>query len=111
MRSFIITVTFSSCLFASFGYAEEDSTNCKAPIKDGVGLNASEQCFLDLMRSRCDGLDECLVRCLTSGKFRGVTEEGETWGIGGGCFHQCNYGGRSEWKAPEGTEECNLQHP
>ena len=111
MRSLNFTVIFAFFLFTGVGNAEEDSTNCEAPIRDGVELYESEQCFLNLLRSRCEGRDECFVRCLTSGEHRWVNEKGETVSIGGGCFHLCDYGGRSGWEAPIGTEDCYIKGP
>jgi len=98
-------------MVSEFACAEEQSGKCDAPVKDGVELFANEECLLGLVRDRCKGRDECFVRCLTGGEHRRVNENGDTVNIGGGCFHICDYAGKSGWEFPLDSEQCGYERP
>lgn len=70
---------------------------CKYAILDKNKQNKELMCVLDLLRSRCNKIDDCYVYC--HGNDVGVD-------IGGGCDHLCNYGSRAKWEPPKGIEAC-----
>src|SRR3954447_12264190 len=76
---------------------------CSTPLRAGVVLSPREQCWVDLLSSRCNVYDKCIVDCLKDGRGKDV---------GGGCWHSCAYvfsGGVQCPAAPPvpGWERCD----
>lgn len=71
--------------------------SCKYSIVEKNKQNKELMCVLQLLRSRCNKIDDCYVYCI--GNDVGV-------GIGGGCAHLCNYALRAKWDPPKGMDAC-----
>ncbi len=60
-------------------------------------LSQGDLCAIAKLQERCEGIDECFVKCFLTGY---------AVDIAGGCGHTCNYGWKVDWKFPPGIEDC-----
>ena len=111
MRSISALLAAGIAVISCHASPEAHPPSCDTPVQQGVELTPGEQCFLRLLRRRCEGQDFCFVNCLTHSRHRGINEQGQPWYLGGGCFHLCDYGGRSGWREPEGSASCIFARP
>jgi hypothetical protein len=51
-------------------------------VADGVTLTPAEECWVRVLRDRCDIYDRCILKCLLAGEARNIA---------GGCWHVCGY--------------------
>ena len=81
---------------------------CEIPLADEAMLSPREECWLRLIRERCEEDDVCLVDCFANSKhLRRQAETGWVTSIGGGCWHVCaSYAGK-EWTEPAEWSQCD----
>jgi len=61
----------------------EARSDCTAlTLQPGVVLDSSEECWVTVLRQRCNAEDLCILECLLAARARNV---------GGGCWHECGH--------------------
>jgi len=109
MKASLLFFNFLLCLATFNSIAETDpfpkvdkmhkelNGSCNYPILDKYKSDTKFNCQLNVIKKRCNKIDDCYVYCYSN-------DVGE--GIGGGCAHLCNYALKNEWNPPSEISRC-----